>query len=859
MKKNIYAIILGIIFAAGCNTKATAPTVTLTAGPSAIQLGQFATLTWESTNATSVEIDNGIGSVPPTGTRLVSPTATTTYTITATGLDGSAMADAKVSVTCSLAIEQFGQGSISDGGVASERGEVCSVVYDKDKVVTLTARPEAGWAFHHWSGCDTKNGSSCTVKMSSNRTVFATFNKIETTLKPNVVLLDDDTLKLLKARAGSTFIFDSAASDLAGLEAGDVIVSRSGAGFARKVTHVTVVTGTVILVETSQATLQDIIQEGTIIYNKKLSAAQVQSSQALVDGARLLPSSPAATEFTIEIEREIGGATVTGSVTFSFEPDFAFAATLHPLEVTEFKTVMHVKKTIGLKVVVDGSLPLIDKELKLWKFIFAPIPVGPIVLVPEIEVSLKLNGEASVEVSTGISGTEAAYVGMHYLKSTGWRTVNQYGRSIDFEEPDYNGTLSLQGGVGAEMSVMIFDVAGPSIELEGYLKAEATHAVGGSQACVDWGLYFGVEASGSAELQVPVLGWTIAKFEASLLDKKWLLKGGKSASCNDTEPPDTPKNLEAKAVSSSQVNLTWEEPKDNVRVDKYSILRDGAKFAEARSPSFTDSGLAPAATYCYSVSAMDPSGNESPATTAECATTESASDDTPPTAPTDLRATAASTSAMKLTWAPSTDASGVTGYVVSRDGLPIIRVAGNVKTATDTGLKPGSEYCYKVAAVDEAGNESSASNTACAKTLPSGQGAWHVYIRCVGQPYQIHFNIDLDETITTFIQVNGIGDDYTGEALSYVLTGIYDKNTKTLTDGKMRWFSSYTKCLRVDEFQAYLGSGDSGDITAKQTSVCGCTMQIRFTKTPIDMDATGTDQGADEGCGGFLDGSRVDE
>ena len=58
-----------------------------TAAPTVIQKGQSSNLTWSTTNATRVVIDNGIGEVTPiaSGTRSVSPLATTTYTLTAYG------------------------------------------------------------------------------------------------------------------------------------------------------------------------------------------------------------------------------------------------------------------------------------------------------------------------------------------------------------------------------------------------------------------------------------------------------------------------------------------------------------------------------------------------------------------------------------------------------------------------------------------------------------------------------------------------------------------------------------------------------------------------------------------------------
>jgi phospholipase C len=56
---------------------------TITVSPTSISPGQSATLTWGSQNATAVSISPGIGSVQPSGSMPVSPTGTTTYTITA--------------------------------------------------------------------------------------------------------------------------------------------------------------------------------------------------------------------------------------------------------------------------------------------------------------------------------------------------------------------------------------------------------------------------------------------------------------------------------------------------------------------------------------------------------------------------------------------------------------------------------------------------------------------------------------------------------------------------------------------------------------------------------------------------------
>jgi peptidoglycan-associated lipoprotein len=74
------------------------PTVTLQASSTLIQKGESATLTWSSTNATSLNLSPGVGSVTAEGSSRVTPSDSTTYTITATGPGGSADATARVSV-----------------------------------------------------------------------------------------------------------------------------------------------------------------------------------------------------------------------------------------------------------------------------------------------------------------------------------------------------------------------------------------------------------------------------------------------------------------------------------------------------------------------------------------------------------------------------------------------------------------------------------------------------------------------------------------------------------------------------------------------------------------------------------------
>src|SRR5438445_3005298 len=92
----------------------------------------------------------------------------------------------------------------------------------------------------------------------------------------------------------------------------------------------------------------------------------------------------------------------------------------------------------------------------------------------------------------------------------------------------------------------------------------------------------------------------------------------------------------------------------------------------------------------------------------------------PPTAPTNLTATA-SGNTITLNWTASTDDVSVTGYFVERQdpGSTSFVQIGTTTTATtynDTGLAANSTYSYRVRTTDGAGNLSPYSNVASATT-----------------------------------------------------------------------------------------------------------------------------------------------
>jgi len=96
-------------------------------------------------------------------------------------------------------------------------------------------------------------------------------------------------------------------------------------------------------------------------------------------------------------------------------------------------------------------------------------------------------------------------------------------------------------------------------------------------------------------------------------------------------------------------------------------------------------------------------------------------DTTPPSTPTNLTATAVSSSQISLSWTASTDNVAVTTYIAERcqgtGCMTFTQIATISGTSyTDAGLAPTTSYSYRVRAADAAGNLSGYSNVTNATT-----------------------------------------------------------------------------------------------------------------------------------------------
>ncbi|HWP81242.1 MAG TPA: FG-GAP-like repeat-containing protein [Bacteroidota bacterium] len=195
----------------------------------------------------------------------------------------------------------------------------------------------------------------------------------------------------------------------------------------------------------------------------------------------------------------------------------------------------------------------------------------------------------------------------------------------------------------------------------------------------------------------------------------------------EAQAPVAPSNLVATVISSTQIELTWTDnssTEESFRVERKTGA--GGTYAEVaqlapNTTRYLDGGLTTGTEYFYRVKAVNVSGsslsNEVNATPVSLTIAP----------PTNLVATVVSDTRIDLSWVDNSD--NETGFEVQRKTAStsfttITTVGAGITTYSNTGLTTGTEYTYRVRAVNATvqspySNEASATPTALAVQPPT--------------------------------------------------------------------------------------------------------------------------------------------
>jgi hypothetical protein len=443
-----------------------------------------------------------------------------------------------------LTVDKFGDGKITGNRGGVDCGEGCQtqrVEVAPGTEVVLSPKASDGSRFDSWSGCDSVEGDQCSIAVDANKMILATFAYAEVKIPDTTKVLDNETVRYLTHREGSTFFFDPKADAAAKLQPGDVIVSAEGEGFLRKVTAVKQENGE-IAVETADASLADAVEQGTIVVHQVLTPEGVQASggtaPSLVPAAKMAAPLPRGTGAPVECETQkrsttlkaiglggkidsepLPGLTVKGTACIWSELDLALSFKNQELQarfIYTFASELDAKALVGARVKGDKEWPVMPT------FYFTPILVWlgpvPVLLGPRLDLTARAEWDlqGGLEVAGTVTATQS--FGFRYSSASGPEGVSEFSSDRD---GSLGGAATGEGKLlfGPKLGISVYNVSGLYLDARGFLRASA------DVNKAPWGvLYSGISSSVGIDWGVLSKAVKITKiedFSLTLLEKEW--------------------------------------------------------------------------------------------------------------------------------------------------------------------------------------------------------------------------------------------------------------------------------------------------------------------------------------------------
>jgi Tol biopolymer transport system component len=270
-----------------------------------------------------------------------------------------------------------------------------------------------------------------------------------------------------------TLVFD----DGVDFEKGDIIVSgtikdKAPNGFLRKVTSRR--NGGEII-ETSQATLEDALEEAEIHYNGKL---RNNSSNRLFHPQVSIINEPFETvlydhddNFDTTHDQIVFRGNVEVDVDIDFDvkikrwklKELGFTSTFEETANFEISSAEDRFEINERKKIVEYSLPPIN-------ILVPTVPPFPFVLKPKIVVSAGFEGVAE-NLSANLIQTGSLIAGFEYDGS--WSPISELDIGFEFDAPVLNTNLKAKGSVGPQLDMLAYGVAGVYGGVNGYVRVDA--------------------------------------------------------------------------------------------------------------------------------------------------------------------------------------------------------------------------------------------------------------------------------------------------------------------------------------------------------------------------------------------------
>jgi len=364
------------------------------------------------------------------------------------------------------------------------------------------------------SSCSKDSDPTSPEKQTSNELIVAEITKV----------IDEQTRTAITNIDTKDFTFriNGESDVIKNLKVGDILVDSASEmapnGYLRKVTTIEDSNGEIII-KTEQAKLWEAIPQASIRFNSGLLKRSMLKSVEFSDGVKFAEKSelgkPDNTEFEVfafDFDKEVSGVKLSGysslDMEFIFDFDWSFNFGLDLVEIDLFKTAIAIEQTSNIKVESDNGSTL-SERVSIAKLYFTPwtfsLGVVPIVLVPQVELFMEVDGSISAELSTWASENYSGEIGLQYSSDDGWEGIGKTEANLDYNPPILKAGANFSAYVGPEVKVLLYGLAGPTMNITGCCELNAV-----MNSVNNWTVDYNIGARAQAGVEISILGFDLS-------------------------------------------------------------------------------------------------------------------------------------------------------------------------------------------------------------------------------------------------------------------------------------------------------------------------------------------------------------
>ncbi len=333
--------------------------------------------------------------------------------------------------------------------------------------------------------------------------------------------------------SGSTLTFSSSTPQLASLLPGDTIALPSSTylpdGLLGLVTGVST-SGSQVVVDTAPTDLSHALAGGGFSVNRTLDPSLVASVRPAVAGVSLQPA--ASTEpanspscgsgFTAALSNVPLYTSASGSVTASgcvgLAVSFGFSVNFPLFQSPQVSFSVTAEQTGQLSLSASATIAAgYSDSVDLGEDILDPIDIQigplPVVLVPELDFVVSLDGQVTVGIQDTVNEEASISAGLS-CSGGSCSPFSSFDHTVNAGTPLVSGDASVKLSAGPKLDILIYGIVGPTFGVDGFAKLTAS-----STADPWWDLTAGIEAT--AGITFKLLDVTIASYSTTLISVTW--------------------------------------------------------------------------------------------------------------------------------------------------------------------------------------------------------------------------------------------------------------------------------------------------------------------------------------------------